>query len=310
METVDQGPSLLNGGNAEHRLENIKENPSFDNSYSSDQNVQMSRVEEMHVSGDISQGMACDNSYNGEVVESNQTTMPSEPAETDSKNVQPLQVVDNHSNASAMSDEPSNTAAGPSEKVYFDLGDEAEDPPEGLSQEAVAMENDTQNGTQVEVKEEATEQEKEEKKNLKKFSFNWADEVEDSWDTLYDDSGECLDPEIKRQLSDSIGKVKLVKPTNDYYDYQPKEPQINEDEYAHVIEIYDFPVSFKTQDLMMIFSPYQNNGFDIKWVDDTHALGIFATALIGEFIFSLDLFLFLFVLLKEEEFNWKSCNLL
>lgn len=286
METVDQGPSLLNGGSAEHRLENIKENPSFDSSYSSEQNTQMNRVEEMHVCEDISQGSACDTSSNGEVIEANQTTLPSDPAETDSSNGQPLHIVDNQSNA--VSDELSSTAAGSSGKVYFDLGDEAEDPPEALAREAVAMENDTQNGIQAEAKEEASEQEKEEKKNLKKFSFNWADEVEDSWDTLYDDSGECLDPEIKRQLSDSIGKVKLVKPTNDYYDYQPKEPQINEDEYAHVIEIYDFPVSFKTQDLMMIFSPYQNNGFDIKWVDDTHALGIFATALIAKEALSID----------------------
>lgn len=124
--------------------------------------------------------------------------------------------------------------------------------------------------------------------NIKKFQFNWADEVEDSWDSLYDDNGECLNSEIKRQLSDSLGKIKLEKPANDYYSFQPKEPEINEEEYGHVIEIYDFPVSFKTQDLMMVFSSFQNTGFDIKWVDDTHALGIFATALIAAEALSID----------------------
>ncbi|KAK3877540.1 hypothetical protein Pcinc_017748 [Petrolisthes cinctipes] len=134
----------------------------------------------------------------------------------------------------------------------------------------------------------ALESEKEEqdygngrKKGSKKFAFNWADQVDDSWDSLYNDAGECLDSDVKQQLSDSFGKIKLEKPTNDYYNYQPKEPEMIEEEYAHVIEIYDFPTSFKTQDLMMVFKEFQNNGFDIKWVDDTHALGIFSTALVA-----------------------------
>lgn len=227
--------------------------------------------------------------------EAHQSPPMSESAEMECKTSKDLHTADNNElSTSSTSEELASPAAtspaatSPSGKVYFDLGGESplEDSQEMYSKEAAIADAIIQSSP-VEAKQQSSSdhEEKEEKKNLKKFSFNWADEEEDSWDTLYDDSGECLDPEIKRQLSDSIGKVKLVKPANDYYDYQPKEQQqISDDEYAHVIEIYDFPVSFKTQDLMMIFSPYQNNGFDIKWVDDTHALAIFASALIGKWI--------------------------
>lgn len=43
----------------------------------------------------------------------------------------------------------------------------------------------------------------------------------------------------------------------------------------------NFPVEFQTQDLMMLFMPYKQRGFEIKWVDDTHALVIFSSAKIG-----------------------------
>ncbi|XP_068216256.1 uncharacterized protein [Palaemon carinicauda] len=151
------------------------------------------------------------------------------------------------------------------------------------TEEVTSSDNDTRDG----LLESITEVNDGER-NIKKFQFNWADEVEDSWDSLYDDNGECLNSDIKRQLSDSLGKIKLEKPANDYYSFQPKEIEINDEEYGHVIEIYDFPVAFKTQDLMMVFSSFHNTGFDIKWVDDTHALGIFASALIAAEALSID----------------------
>ncbi|XP_010218003.1 PREDICTED: coiled-coil domain-containing protein R3HCC1L, partial [Tinamus guttatus] len=49
----------------------------------------------------------------------------------------------------------------------------------------------------------------------------------------------------------------------------------------HVIEIYDFPPDFRTEDLLRVFCSYQKKGFDIKWVDDTHALGIFSSPITG-----------------------------
>ncbi|XP_070964807.1 R3H and coiled-coil domain-containing protein 1-like [Oncorhynchus clarkii lewisi] len=52
---------------------------------------------------------------------------------------------------------------------------------------------------------------------------------------------------------------------------------INQDEYAHVIEIYDFPAMFKTDDLLDAFSDYSDWGMKIMWMDNTRALGVFSS---------------------------------
>ncbi|XP_072044128.1 uncharacterized protein [Amphiura filiformis] len=106
---------------------------------------------------------------------------------------------------------------------------------------------------------------------------------EDSWDALFDDKGESLKPEEEQELAEGIGKVKvsLKKPKHDYYNWQPKD-NMDYSAFEHVIEVYDFPADFKTPDLVMSFSDFKNKGFDIKWVDDTHALAIFATPLVAQ----------------------------
>ncbi|KAF5923557.1 hypothetical protein HPG69_006728 [Diceros bicornis minor] len=48
-----------------------------------------------------------------------------------------------------------------------------------------------------------------------------------------------------------------------------------EKDFAHVVEIYDFEPALKTEDLLAAFSEFQEKGFRIQWVDDTHALGVF-----------------------------------
>uniref|UniRef100_A0A8C8R5E2 R3HCL protein n=1 Tax=Pelusios castaneus TaxID=367368 RepID=A0A8C8R5E2_9SAUR len=63
----------------------------------------------------------------------------------------------------------------------------------------------------------------------------------------------------------------------DYYGWQPTELDLSDSELPHVIEIYDFPQDFSTADLLRVFCSYQKKGFDIQWVDDTHALGIFSS---------------------------------
>ncbi|XP_064256303.1 R3H and coiled-coil domain-containing protein 1 isoform X1 [Passer domesticus] len=55
------------------------------------------------------------------------------------------------------------------------------------------------------------------------------------------------------------------------------EAQLSEGDLGHVTEIYDFPSSLKTEDLMEMFSDFHESGFKIQWVDDTHALGIFSS---------------------------------
>uniref|UniRef100_A0A8C0BXI9 Uncharacterized protein n=1 Tax=Buteo japonicus TaxID=224669 RepID=A0A8C0BXI9_9AVES len=66
-------------------------------------------------------------------------------------------------------------------------------------------------------------------------------------------------------------------PRFDYYGAEPTAPDLSDAELPHVIEIYDFPSDFRTEDLLRVFCSYQKKGFDIKWVDDTHALGIFSS---------------------------------
>lgn len=63
----------------------------------------------------------------------------------------------------------------------------------------------------------------------------------------------------------------------DYYNYEVPDIDLSDCEFPHVIEIYDFPQEFRTEDLLRVFCSYQKKGFDIKWVDDTHALGVFSS---------------------------------
>ncbi|XP_033125540.1 coiled-coil domain-containing protein R3HCC1L-like [Anneissia japonica] len=102
------------------------------------------------------------------------------------------------------------------------------------------------------------------------------DEEEDGWEAMFDDSGEALTSDAMDEISDAIGKVKVSvkKSKQDYYNYQPKD-NFDYGRFNHVIEIFDFPVEFRTEDLIQSFSAYSIKGFDIKWVDDTHALGVF-----------------------------------
>ncbi|XP_043408400.1 coiled-coil domain-containing protein R3HCC1L isoform X3 [Chelonia mydas] len=102
--------------------------------------------------------------------------------------------------------------------------------------------------------------------------------AEGSWDSLFNADGDCLD---QRLLEELLGGEKprssLQEPRFDYSGWQPAELDLSDSELPHVIEIYDFPQDFGTADLLHIFCGYQKKGFDIKWVDDTHALGIFSS---------------------------------
>ncbi|NXG11901.1 R3HCL protein, partial [Sakesphorus luctuosus] len=102
--------------------------------------------------------------------------------------------------------------------------------------------------------------------------------TEESWDVLFNDDGDCLDPHLLEELSGGEKHQKSQQSSRfDYYGAEPAALDISDDELPHVIEIYDFPSDFRTEDLMRVFCNYQKKGFDIKWVDDTHALGIFSS---------------------------------
>lgn len=74
----------------------------------------------------------------------------------------------------------------------------------------------------------------------------------------------------------------IEQPKNDYKAYT-KHIEVSSDEFAHVVEIYNFPSEFKTSDLAAVFSPFKNGGFELKWVDDTHCLGVFSSPLVGKY---------------------------
>ncbi|XP_046305811.1 coiled-coil domain-containing protein R3HCC1L [Marmota monax] len=102
--------------------------------------------------------------------------------------------------------------------------------------------------------------------------------TEESWESMFNDDGDCVDPRLLQELSGNMKNRKSIQePRFDYYNHEVPDIDLSECEFPHVIEIYDFPQEFRTEDLLRVFCSYQKKGFDIKWVDDTHALGVFSS---------------------------------
>jgi Nuclear cap-binding protein subunit 3 len=80
------------------------------------------------------------------------------------------------------------------------------------------------------------------------------------------------------ELTKAVGKVKIEKPKSDYKAYHANVDLLKEETFGHVLECSNFPVEFKTQDLMALFAQYSKEGFDIKWVDDNHCLIVFSSS--------------------------------
>uniref|UniRef100_A0A673TRZ3 R3H domain and coiled-coil containing 1 like n=1 Tax=Suricata suricatta TaxID=37032 RepID=A0A673TRZ3_SURSU len=100
----------------------------------------------------------------------------------------------------------------------------------------------------------------------------------DSWESLFNDDGDCLDPRLLQELSGNMKNRESIQESRfDYYNHEVSDIDLSDCEFPHVIEIYDFPREFRTEDLLRVFCSYQKKGFDIKWVDDTHALGVFSS---------------------------------
>uniref|UniRef100_A0A2I2Y5L7 R3H domain and coiled-coil containing 1 n=1 Tax=Gorilla gorilla gorilla TaxID=9595 RepID=A0A2I2Y5L7_GORGO len=81
--------------------------------------------------------------------------------------------------------------------------------------------------------------------------------------------------ELLQEITDNLTKKeiqieKIHLDTSSFVEELPGEKDL-----AHVVEIYDFEPALKTEDLLATFSEFQEKGFRIQWVDDTHALGIF-----------------------------------
>ncbi|TSM12550.1 Golgin subfamily A member 7 [Bagarius yarrelli] len=78
---------------------------------------------------------------------------------------------------------------------------------------------------------------------------------------------------IKAHLKEEVSSIENTKSDFSSFENVP----IDHTEFGHVIEIYDFPSMFKTEDLLDAFSEYSEGGMKITWVDNTHALAIFSS---------------------------------
>ncbi|XP_023371315.1 R3H and coiled-coil domain-containing protein 1 [Otolemur garnettii] len=81
--------------------------------------------------------------------------------------------------------------------------------------------------------------------------------------------------ELLQEITDNLTEkeIQIEKIRVDMSSFVEELPA--EKDFAHVVEIYDFEPELKTEDLLATFSEFQEKGFKIQWVDDTHALGIF-----------------------------------
>ncbi|MGH0123096.1 UNVERIFIED_CONTAM: hypothetical protein FKN15_049635 [Acipenser sinensis] len=73
-----------------------------------------------------------------------------------------------------------------------------------------------------------------------------SDQESDSWDTLFNDEGDCLDPHLLEEISQDQGKVKksIQEPRFDYYNWAVEsEVELRDDELSHI----DLQVPFRVQ---------------------------------------------------------------
>jgi len=98
----------------------------------------------------------------------------------------------------------------------------------------------------------------------------------DSSDAESSDANDATE-QVVDEITSAVGGVQIEAPIVDYAAFKTSDTTINIDQFGHVIELYDFPQHLKTNDLMAAFHAFTSR-WDIKWVDDTHALGVFSSA--------------------------------
>lgn len=154
------------------------------------------------------------------------------------------------------------------------LVDQEEEKGEGEEKEKVGQEEEDvgKHKGKVEEEEEKTDEQKgkvEEEEKVDEEEEKM-DEQEEDDDTHHDDFSELLQ-EITANLTEKEIEVETIHlDTSSFAEELPGERDL-----AHVVEIYDFKPTLKTEDLLALFSEFQEKGFKIQWVDDTHAIGIF-----------------------------------
>ncbi|XP_040593409.1 R3H and coiled-coil domain-containing protein 1 [Mesocricetus auratus] len=159
---------------------------------------------------------------------------------------------------------PKSPDSGCANDSQLELGDT--EPSENPSKKEQGVETAVRQGSSPQL---ATEEEKEgENRRLDEEEKDGEENEEDDAD--HDDFSELLQ-EITANLTEKEIEVERIHlDTSSFTEELPGERDL-----AHVVEIYDFKPTLKTEDLLTTFSEFQEKGFKIQWVDDTHAIGIF-----------------------------------
>ncbi|KAH9375115.1 hypothetical protein HPB48_014512 [Haemaphysalis longicornis] len=91
-------------------------------------------------------------------------------------------------------------------------------------------------------------------------------------------SQECVAPKVPEGITASSEVHNAPEVEIDYTKFEYLTPTLSQPKYAHILEMYDFPAEFETEDLESALSSSEHQ-FTIKRVDDTHALAVFSTPL-------------------------------
>ncbi|XP_053201240.1 uncharacterized protein LOC128386259 [Panonychus citri] len=94
--------------------------------------------------------------------------------------------------------------------------------------------------------------------------------------TSNNDRDQTISSRSLRNSNSSSSTTRHTKVSDNMRDYNY--PEDSEDsKLSHVLEIYDFPSDIRTQDLVTSLAVFNLRDFDIKWVDDSHALAVFSS---------------------------------
>ncbi|KAK5639231.1 hypothetical protein RI129_011723 [Pyrocoelia pectoralis] len=114
--------------------------------------------------------------------------------------------------------------------------------------------------------------------NLSQLYISYSDE---NTKKIYDCDTDNEKEEMQRAIENISRKRRplikntrnVIKATNDYSAYE----NTKYEDLEHVIELYDFPPTLKTQDIMQLYRDASEDSMYVKWCDDTHCLLVLST---------------------------------
>ena len=69
-------------------------------------------------------------------------------------------------------------------------------------------------------------------------------------------AGVDVTDQVVAEITAAVGGVQIEEPEVDYISFQTSDSSINIDQFGHVIELYDFPCTYKTSDLINAFQAF------------------------------------------------------